>query len=173
MWPTEGVLQPALEKQLALASRCQGQFDQSRRRGVGKAGISQRDKGHKPAATVRPTDDIAGDNLELWRACTMPLVPSRFGALASVRSPALACYRAHHHPNPTMARRPTKVSRRIRVSERIIDGSFLIPRRETAYREVARIPLERPPNRPDELYLQTCNIHKCVQRYHDDECLQF
>jgi hypothetical protein len=41
-----------------------------------------------------------------------------------------------------MARRPTKVSRRIRVSERIIDGSFLIPRRETAYRELARIPLD-------------------------------
>jgi hypothetical protein len=47
----------------------QGQFDQSRRRGVGKAGIGRRDKGHKPKATVGPTDDIAGDNLELLRAC--------------------------------------------------------------------------------------------------------
>jgi hypothetical protein len=66
-WPMAFFRSP--EKQLALASRCRGQFDQSRRRGVGKAGIGRRDKGHKPKATVGPTGDIAGDNLELLRAC--------------------------------------------------------------------------------------------------------
>ena len=39
----------------------------ARRRGVGKAGIDRRDKGHKPKVSVGPTHDIAGDNLELWR----------------------------------------------------------------------------------------------------------
>jgi hypothetical protein len=33
----------------------------------------RRDKGHKPKATVGPTDDIAGDNLGLLRACKIQL----------------------------------------------------------------------------------------------------
>ena len=41
----------------------------ARRRGVGKAGIDRRDKDHKPEVSVGPTNDIAGDNLELWRGC--------------------------------------------------------------------------------------------------------
>jgi hypothetical protein len=54
---------------------------------VGKAGIGRREKGHKPKAAVGPTDDIAGDNLELLRACKMLLgqiLPQRFGALTAV-----------------------------------------------------------------------------------------